>query len=103
MILEVNHQSVTRLSDFRRRIDESKPGASVALTVYRDGQTVDLQAVAGREDYRREGCFSVCVPSYVRGWRLVPDAGLSVVFAGWETPNGLRCDLGPKKEVFDPS
>jgi hypothetical protein len=103
LILQVNHLAVTRLNDFRRRIDQSKSGTAVALTIYRDGQTMELEAPVGRETFHSGGWFSVCLPSAVHGWRLIPDAGLSVVFAGWDAPRGLRQDLGSQKEVFDPS
>jgi hypothetical protein len=103
LILEAGHVRVTRLSDFRRRIDQSKPGTALALTVYRDGQTIELEAPVGRETYHRGGWFSFCLPSVVHAWRLIPDGGMSVVFAGWEAPCGLRSDLGSKKQVFDPS
>jgi hypothetical protein len=104
LILEVNHQAVTRLGDFRRRIDESKPGAIVALTVYRDGQMMEVSAQVGQETVRRHaGTVVIGFPPFVHEWRLIPDDGFSVVFAGWELPHELRHDLGGQKELFEPS
>jgi hypothetical protein len=103
LILEVNHRPVKRLGDFRRQIDGSRPGTVVALTVYRDGATMEIMAPVGKETFRDGGNLTICLPSCLQPWGLAPDAGMSVVFAGWEFEHGLRHELGSEREVFDQS
>jgi membrane-associated protease RseP (regulator of RpoE activity) len=105
LILELNHQPVTKLRDFRRTIDQTPPGALLAVTASRDGQMADYQVPVGREKFKNGGSFSIVLPSFVHGWKLWPSkysSGLSVVFAGYSVNTGDRLDLGVReKETYD--
>lgn len=101
LVLELNHQPVTRLRDFRRIIDRCEQGRTLAVRAYRDGQTLDFEVPVGTETFRREGSFRIAFPSVVHGWDLWPNPGFSLVFVGYEPNPGLRQQLGSSKDLFD--
>jgi membrane-associated protease RseP (regulator of RpoE activity) len=105
LILELNHQPVAKLTDFRRTIDQTAPGALLAVTASRDGQMADYQVPVGREKFRNGGNFAIGLPSFAHGWQLWPTKsrpGLSVVFAGYSVNAGHREELAPRqKEAYD--
>jgi len=101
LVLELNHQPVTRLRDFRRIIDRSAPGSILAVRAYRDRQTLDFEVPVGKEAFRREGSFRIALPSVVQGWDLWPNPGFSLVFVGYEPNPGLRQQPGSSKDHFD--
>lgn len=101
LILELNHQSMTRWSDFRRIIDQSQPGTSLAIKAYRDGKNLDFTIPVGREKFRAGGCFTIAFPSVVHPWKLWPDTGLSLVFLGYDVNPGVRYELGGDKQIYD--
>ncbi len=84
LILELNHEPVTRLKDFHRIVDNGEPGSTLPVKVYRNGETLDFSIVVGRETFRHQGNlmlgfklssldlwpnpdFSLIVVSYYRG------------------------------------
>ena len=100
-ILDLDHKPVRSLREFRRVIDHSRPGATIAVKTYRDGQMLNLTIVAGKEIFRTGGSFSITFPTVVHGWDLWLNPGFSCVFAGYEPNAGLRHDLGAAREVYD--
>ena len=104
-ILELNHQPVMKLRDFRRTIDQTAPGTLLAVTASRDGQIAEYQVPLGREKFRNGGNFTIGLPGFARGWQLWPSKshpGLSVVFAGYSVNTGRREELAPRqKEAYD--
>jgi hypothetical protein len=100
-ILEVNHQPVIRLRDFRRTIDQCKPGTTVTIRAYRDGKELDLPVLIGEETFRKGGTFSIVFPSVVHRWDLCLNPGVSFVIAGYEANPGLRHEMRNSREVFD--
>lgn len=94
LIVEANLLPVTSLADFHSEIDECKPGNAISLAIYRDGTNMQLSIPVGQQTYQREGMFAVAAPSFVHGWRLMPEGGLSFVFLGFDTYRGVRQDGG---------
>jgi hypothetical protein len=84
LVLELNHQPVTRLRDFRRIIDRCEPGNTLAVKAYRDGQTLDFEVPVGKETFRHGGWFRIAFPTVVHGWDLWPNPGFSLVFVGYQ-------------------
>lgn len=101
LILELNHQPMTRWADFRRTIDQSQPGTNLAIRAYRDGKNLDFTIPVGREKFRAGGCFTIAFPTVVHPWKLWPDTGLSLVFLGYDVNPGVRHDLGDSKQTYD--
>jgi hypothetical protein len=93
-ILELDRQPVTKLTDFWRQIDSSKPGTSLPVKVSRDGQTLEYKLTVGREKFRNCCYFLITMPSYVHQWNLwAPAYGVSVVFAGVELNSNYRQEV----------
>src|SRR5262249_47664110 len=53
LILRVGERPVASLSTFRKRIDAAKPGATLPLTLFRDGEILEQRVVVGRETVER--------------------------------------------------
>jgi hypothetical protein len=101
VILELDRQPVTRLTDFWRQIDSSKPGTSLPVKIYRHGGTLEYKMTVGRETFRNSGYFSVAMPAAVHQWNLwAPAHGFSVVFAGFELTSNYRHDV-TEHTVYD--
>lgn len=100
-VVELNHQPVTGLRDFRRIVDRSEPGTALAVKAYRDGQMLEYNLPVGREKYKKEGTLSLAFPTVVHQWDLWPNPGFSLVVVGCEPNPGLRRDLGKDREAYD--
>ena len=59
LILAVDTRKVENLKDFRKFVDRYKPGEKISLTIYRNGKTMDLPVVAGRETYQKWHYFAL--------------------------------------------
>jgi hypothetical protein len=101
IVFEVDKRPVTRLSDFQRRIDRSKPGTSLDVKAFRDGKVLEYNVPVGREKYKKGGWFSIVFPSVVHCWDLWPDPGFSLIMIGFEPNPGVRKELGGDKEAYD--
>ena len=53
LILALDGHPVARLSDFRARVDAAKPGQTLKITAWRDGQRVEVPVTVGRERYEQ--------------------------------------------------
>jgi len=100
VVLELNHQPVTRLRDFRRRVDRATPGTVLPVKIYRDGQLTEHTVPVGRETYYTGGYISLVYPTVVRGWDLWPNPGFSLVFLGYQSNPGLRSEIR-LKDAYD--
>jgi hypothetical protein len=101
VILELDRQPVTKLKDFWRKVDSSKPGTSLPVKIYRDGGTFEYNMTVGRETFRNSGYFSIVMPSAVHQWNLwAPAHGFSLVFAGFELTSNYRHDV-TEHTVYD--
>ena len=102
LIVELDHQPMTSLGQFRRAVDRTPPGTPLPVKVYREGQFMDYTVAVGREKYRSGGNLSLLFPTVVRGWDLWPNPGFSLVFAGYEPDPGVRHELkAQESEVYD--
>ena len=101
LVLELNHQPVTRLQDFRRTIDRSEPGTWLAVKAYRDGRMLDYSVPVGREKYKKGGFFLLALPTVVHRWDLWPNPGFSLVVLGYEPNPGLRPEPGQNHKTYD--
>ncbi|MBN2703914.1 MAG: PDZ domain-containing protein [Pontiellaceae bacterium] len=52
LIWAIDGNTVADLKNFRKRIDASTPGETLHFSVYRDGETLELPVVVGRETYQ---------------------------------------------------
>jgi len=100
-VLELNHQPVTSLQDFRRMVDRSEPGTTLAVKAYRNGQAVECNLPVGREKYKNGGTLSLTFPTVVHQWDLWPNPGFSLVVVGYEPNPGVRRNLGKDRETYD--
>jgi membrane-associated protease RseP (regulator of RpoE activity) len=100
-VLEINNRPVKSLEGFRRMIDRTKPGTSLAVKALRDDKEVDCTVPAGREKYKSGGWFSIVFPTVVHRWDLWPDPGFSLIMIGYEPNPGTRKELGGSKEAYD--
>jgi PDZ domain-containing protein len=89
VILELNHQPVTKLKQFSRIVGGTRPGTLLPAKIYRGGETLEVQLPVGREAYHREGSLILGLPTIVHGWDLWPNPGFSLVLLGYEPSAGL--------------
>ena len=116
VILELDHQPIKRMRDFRREIDADKPGSSVAMSAWRDGQKLECNVPVGRETFRHSGVFMVGFPPFMEPFQFWPtrdNPGFSLSATGWNFSNKRvelssaaetyyrKCD--PKREGYDES
>src|SRR5689334_7495057 len=59
LILELDHEKITSLAAFRKKIDCTKPGSTLALRAYRVGEVQDYNVIVGRETFREGGAIAV--------------------------------------------
>ena len=98
LILDVNHQPVTGLADFRRQIEQSIAGTSLLVSAWRDNQMVECAIPVGRETYRNSGLLAVGV--FWEAPRLVPNPGFSWVALGYEPPGTTRTELRSAEPTY---
>jgi hypothetical protein len=104
-VLEVNHRPMTSLQKFRRVVDRSKPGDTLAIKAYRDGKITEYEVPVGCEKYKYGGNFTIYFPTVVHRWDLWPNPGFSLVCIGYEPNPGTRQEFGhqpkPHEELYD--
>src|SRR5215475_10104942 len=54
LILELDHSPITSLRDFRRKIDEMKPGTPLGIRAFRNDVAQDYDITVGRETYNHQ-------------------------------------------------
>jgi hypothetical protein len=92
LILELDHRPATELRAFRGRIDQAGPGTVLAVKAWRSGQTIECEVPVGRETFQKWGAIGLGL--YANPWDLWPDPGFSLVFLGYQSNRGSRCELG---------
>lgn len=106
-LLEINHRPMTSLQKFRRMVDRSKAGDTLAIKAYRDGKITEYDVTVGCEKYKYGGNFSIWVPTVVHRWDLWPNPGFSLVCVGYEPNPGTRQEFGhqpkPDEQLYDES
>jgi hypothetical protein len=99
LILEINHARMKKMEDFRSIIDRTEPGASLPLTVYRDGQMREYHVAVGREIFRTGGVFIIGFPFIWRGLDLWPNPNFSLILLGYQRER-WRTELGSVQETY---
>jgi hypothetical protein len=59
LIIAVDNNPVEDLDTFRRLVDQSKAGEKIAVSVFRDGEIVELPVTVGKETYQKWGYFTL--------------------------------------------
>lgn len=59
LLLEANGRLMTSLRRMAQLIDEQKPGDTVRLSIYREGEVLEVSVTLGRETYQRERALTV--------------------------------------------
>jgi hypothetical protein len=100
LILELDHEKITSLAAFRKRVDHAKPGSTLALRAYRDGEVQDYDITVGRETYNNQGVFAIGLLPIVREPSLKFNPGFSLIALGLSWDTDKRAELGSPEQVF---
>lgn len=100
LILELDHQKIKSLADFRRKIDQAKPGASLAVQIYRHGELQDCAVTVGRETFLEHGNFAVGIPLGVPRPNFSFNPSFSLVALGLTWRSNKRTELDSAEEVY---
>jgi hypothetical protein len=98
LILELDQEKIASLAAFRRRIDLAKPGSTLAIRAYRDGEVQDYSVTVGRETFRNNGVFAIGL--YYDLPRLKFNPSFSLIALGLSCETDKRIELGSAEEVF---
>jgi len=98
LILEVNHQPVTKLRTFRRLIEQNEPGKWVSVKLWRDGQFGEKRICVGTEKYRRMRYLSLGLIIHDFNFGINP--GFSLLLLGYRPNPGHRIDLAAVDQEF---
>jgi hypothetical protein len=100
LILAVNHPRVEKPTAFHQIIDGCKPGSTVLLNVFRDGEAEDRKVMVGRETYKNWHDFVIGIK--VSGnveLDLIPDPEFSLVALGYSR-NQQRGEMHSPRNQF---
>jgi membrane-associated protease RseP (regulator of RpoE activity) len=100
LILELDHCAITSLRDFRRKIDQMKPGSPLAIRAFRNEVAQDYDITVGRETYNHQGIFAVSLLPIVRQPNLKFDPGFSLIALGLSWDTDKRAELGSPEQLF---
>ena len=100
LILAVNGQPVGKLADFHGIVDGCKPGSTVSLSVFRDGEARDREVTVGRESYENWNTFAIGIGISGRlEVDLIPDPEFSLVALGYSRSR-QRSELHSPRNEF---
>jgi membrane-associated protease RseP (regulator of RpoE activity) len=103
LILELDHQQVLDLPGFWQVVTETRPGATLPVKAYRDGQTMDYTVTAGREKFQEVGTFAVGLPGFIESFHPIPTREapyVSLVALGYEKEEDRRVEFGSVREQY---
>jgi len=100
LILELDHKKVTSLSDFRRKVDQTESGTSLAVGAYHSGELNEYDVKIGRETFRHQGIFGFILPPIVSEPNLRFNPGFSLIVLGFSWDTGKRIELGSAEQSF---
>jgi hypothetical protein len=100
LILELDHEKIASLATFRRKIDRTRPGNTLALRAYRDGELRDYNVTVGRETFRENGAFGLALFFDLPVPSLKFNPGFSLIALGLSCEADKRTELGSAEEVF---
>jgi hypothetical protein len=84
LILAVDQQPVEKLNAFQRIIDRCKPGSTVSLSVFREGEALNHKVTIGRETYEDWHTFAIGIGISGRlEVDLIPDPDFSLIALGY--------------------
>jgi membrane-associated protease RseP (regulator of RpoE activity) len=101
LILAVNGHPVEKLSAFHKIIDGSKPGSTVSLALFHNGQAEDRRVIIGRETYRNYHDFAMTLqfpPSLQLD--LVPNPNFSLIALGYSRNQQRAEQHSPRNEFI---
>jgi len=83
LILQINDEPLTSLKAFRKLLDSRSPGEVVLVSVYREGEVLELPVTLGREAYRRERTLGLGL-LLSGNVDLIPNPDFSLIAAGFK-------------------
>ena len=98
LVLQANALPMTSLRKFRRTLDAQKPGDPLRLSIYREGELLDLTVTVGRETFRKEKLLTVgfMLSSDVD---ILPDPDFSLIALGFRRRD-YRIELDSPEAQF---
>ena len=107
LILELDHQPATGLMAFRAAICAARPGSSLPVKAWRDGQTKEYNITVGRVTFRHRGTFAMGLglpePGFWDPPHLVPTREapeFSLVALGWERNDHAQVDFNSVEQRY---
>jgi hypothetical protein len=100
LILEMDGQKMTSLSVLRRKIDQTKPGASLVVRAYRNGELQDYSVTVGRETFIENGAFGFGLPLGLPDLSLKFNPSFSLIALGLAWESDQRTELGSGEQIF---
>ena len=98
LILEIDHEKIASLAAFHKKIDRTKPGSTLAVRAYRDGEAQDYNVTVGRETFRDNGAFGVGLFYDLPSLKFNPS--FSLIALGLYCETDKRTELGSAEETF---
>jgi membrane-associated protease RseP (regulator of RpoE activity) len=100
LILAVDEQPVQKLAAFHQIIDNTAPGSTISLSVYRDGQLEDRPVRVGKETYKDWHTMAMGL-SLSGKWELdlIPNPDFSLIALGYSR-NPQRGELHSPRNRF---
>jgi len=100
LILELDHQKIRSLADFRKKIDQAKPGSSLAVQLHRHGELQDCEVTVGRETFLEHGNIAVGLPLGIPRPSFKFNPSFSLVALGLTWRSTKRTELDSAEETF---
>lgn len=107
LILELNHQPAANLPAFWNAICTARPGDSLPVKVWHDGQTTEFNITVGREKFQHRGTFMVGMGLPLPGFwdppHLVPTReapSFSLVALGWARNDSSPVDFNSVEQRY---
>jgi len=101
MIGQIDGQTVNTLPHFRHSIDDSRPGKSLALTIFRDGKTIQDNVIVGRELFKADHAIAIGL-LFAHEFDPWPNPDFSLVALGFKRQH-QRVDLDSPESRFERS
>jgi hypothetical protein len=100
LILELDHEKVISVPDFREKIDQMKPGSLLTVRAFRAEDARDYDVTVGRETYRHQGVFGVSLLPIFNAPNLKFNPSFSLIALGLTWDKGKRAELGSPEQVY---
>jgi hypothetical protein len=100
LILELDHEKVTNVPDFRGKIDQMKPGSPLSVRAFRAEDARDYGVIVGRETYRHQGVFAISLLPILREPNLKFNPNFSLIALGFTWDKGKRAELGSAEQIY---